>query len=88
MDITLLPNSLLYSILALFYLKLCRSVMLDRALTDEVDLISLNNCNGILNSNILQGRCRCSFGQATIISQNHGQIACVLDDSIDKSKYS
>lgn len=64
--------------------------MLDRASVDKVDLINFNNCNDIFNSIFLPGgRCKCSLRKgSSIVSQDTGQIACVSDHSIDKSKYS
>ena len=63
--------------------------MLDRALGDRVDVINFHNCNSITQSFMEAGRCRCSIGPwSSIVSTNTGQIECVKDNNIDRSKYS
>ena len=89
MQIILPSNSLLYIILVLLYMDLCRSVRLDRSFQDQVDAINLNNCDGITGSYMEGGRCRCSLSPTTVVSRGTGEIECIRDYFIDPlSKYS
>ena len=84
----ILPSSsLLYVILALLYMQICRSVKLERALMDRIDDLNNNNCDGISRAFSHRGRCLCDTPGSSIVSIDTNQISCIRDKSIDISKY-
>lgn len=84
----ILPSSsLLYVILALFYMKICRSVKLERALMDKIDYLNKNNCDGISRAFLDRGRCICAKIGYSIVSIGTNKISCIRDNYIDISKY-
>ena len=83
----MISNSLVNVIHLLLYMESCCFVTITRELRDKSDRLNVNNCNGISNSFLEQGRCRCNSERSSISSTNAGHIASILDDRIDKSKY-
>ena len=73
-------------ILFVLYVESCCCFTIDRESRDVSDSLDKDNCDSINQSFSESGRCRCST-ESSIVSKNTGPIACVLDNNIDKSKY-
>ena len=67
------------------YMKSCYCVTIDRELRDTSDFLHVNNCNWLLNSYVENGKCKCAT-ISSIVSTSTGNIACVRDGYIDRSK--
>ena len=81
-------KSLVNVILLLLYIESYYCFTIYREFRDESDTLDASNCNGIFNTYFEQGRCKCGISQeASIVSTNTAQIACVRNNDIDKSKY-
>lgn len=87
MKISVISNSLVNVILLLLYMEPCCFVTIIRELRDESDVLGERNCNRIAHTFVNNGRCRCDTSRSSILSTNTGQIACIADSNIDRSKY-
>ena len=88
MKIGVRSKSLVNIILLLFYIESYTCFTIYRTSRDESDSLDTHNCESIDGTFSVQaGRCKCEISSASIVSTNTGQIACVKNTDIGKSKY-
>ena len=86
MKICVISSSLENMILILLYMESSFCVMISRELVDISDSLDSNNCESISRSFTERGRCKC-VSVSSIVSTDTGEIACIRNKDIDRSKY-
>lgn len=87
MKIVVISNLSFNVILLLLYMELCCCIVIDRESRDTSDSFDINNCNEIIRTFSVKGRCKCDSPGSSILSTNTGQLACIKNRDIGSSKY-
>ena len=86
MKIGVRSKSLVKIILFSLYMESCCCLKIYRESRDVSDLLGVKNCDQIPKTFLELGRCRCSL-VSSIVSTDTGQLQCIANKDIDKSKY-
>ena len=76
MKFTGMSNLFVYITAMFLCMELCYCIWIERALLDRIEFLNGLNCDGVENSEVHDGKCRCGTGEPILASHNHTKITC------------